>query len=141
AAGPACPAFPPESTRLRWNRFDVVEAVMAGTGATASPADRVGTLYIRRGLGDLYARLRVGAATIVVLMLLAMAGGFLIAARMQRAIAAPLRDLAETARTISTSRDYAIRAVPASSDEIGVVVHAFNDMLDRIADRTAELSK
>ncbi len=31
--------------------------------------------------------------------------------------------------------------MPASNDEVGVVVHAFNDMLDRIAERNAELSR
>jgi signal transduction histidine kinase/ActR/RegA family two-component response regulator len=60
---------------------------------------------------------------------------------MQQSIASPLLRLADTARAISTGRDHSLRAVPISNDEIGVVVHAFNDMLDRIDERTAALSR
>src|SRR4029079_14961143 len=61
--------------------------------------------------------------------------------RMQRTISEPLLDLADTARRVSASRDYSIRVNPLARDEIGIVVRAFNEMLDHIADRTAELSK
>jgi signal transduction histidine kinase/ActR/RegA family two-component response regulator len=43
----------------------------------------------------------------------------------------PLLTLANTAREISATRDYSIRAQAAGEDEIGVVVAAFNEMLDR----------
>ncbi len=103
--------------------------------------DRLGMLYIRRDLSDLYDRVRIGALTGGGLLLLAIGAAFLIAQRMQRVIASPLLQLADTARAISASRDYALRAVPASNDEVGVVVYAFNNMLDRIAERNAELSR
>jgi signal transduction histidine kinase/ActR/RegA family two-component response regulator len=102
---------------------------------------QVGSLYIHRDLADMYNRLQVGAFTVLGLLLLAIVAAFLIAARIQHAIVTPLLNLAETARAVSTSRNYSLRASPASSDEIGVVVHAFNSMLDRIGDRTEELSK
>src|SRR5205814_2662225 len=54
--------------------------------------------------------------------------------RMQRSIASPLLQLADTARAISTNRDYTLRAVPESDDEIGVVMRSFNEMLDRITE-------
>ena len=60
---------------------------------------------------------------------------------MQRSIAAPLLQLAETARAISTGQDYSLRAVPRRPTKSGVVVIAFNDMLDRIDERTAALSQ
>jgi signal transduction histidine kinase/CheY-like chemotaxis protein len=82
----------------------------------------------------MYARLRVAAATVLGLLLLAFGAAVLTSARMQRAIASPLLDLARTARAISSTRNYSLRAAPASNDEIGVVIRAFNEMLDRIAD-------
>ena len=99
------------------------------------------TLLIHRDLDDFYDRITVAAITVLGFLLVAIAAAFLIASRMERVIAAPLLDLADTARQISTTRDYALRAVPISRDEVGVVVHAFNDMLERIADRTTELSR
>ncbi len=129
-----CPASPPLDTRMDRNRYDVVTPLRSG-------GDVVGTFFIRRDLDDLYSRLRVGIGTVIGLLLLALATAFLIATRMQRAIASPLLDLADVAGRISTGRDYSLRGVVASSDEVGVVVQAFNNMLDAIAERTAELSR
>jgi signal transduction histidine kinase/ActR/RegA family two-component response regulator len=131
--GNPCPTRPPDS-RSEWERFDVVQDVHFDKAL-------VGRLYIHRELTDVYNRLEVAAGAVVGLLLLAIGAAFIIAARMQRSIASPLLHLADTARSISTSRDYSLRAVPVSNDEVGVVVHAFNDMLDRIGERTTELSK
>ena len=68
------------------------------------------------------------------LLLLAVAAAILTSARMQRSIASPLLQLADTARAISTTRNYSLRAMPASDDEIGTVMRAFNEMLDRMAE-------
>jgi signal transduction histidine kinase/ActR/RegA family two-component response regulator len=128
-----CPLRPPETTRLGWRRYDVVEPVVSGS-------NRVGTLHLSRPTTDVIDRLRFGAITMFALLVLAILTALTIARGMQRAIAAPLLDLADTARKISSTRDYSLRAVPSSRDETGVVVGAVNDMLDRIAERTAELS-
>ena len=133
-AGSGCPSGMPPRTEFAWSAYHAVEPVLAGD-------DRVGTLYIQRDLEDIYNRLRVGGATLLGLLLVAILAAHVIAARMQHSIASPLLQLADTARTISVTRDYSLRAVPMSNDEVGVVVYAFNDMLDRIAERTAELSQ
>ena len=85
--------------------------------------------------------MQVGAAAVVAFLLIALAASFLIAHRIQHVIAAPLLELAGTARTISTEQDYSIRVTPASNDEVGVVIQAFNAMLDRISERNNELSR
>ena len=123
----ACPSPPPQATAFRWDAFDVVAPVTIDN-------ERIGTLHIRRSLDDLYARLRVGASIVVGLLLLAIATALVTGKRMQRSIASPLLQLAETARAISTTRNYSLRARPQSNDEIGTVMHAFNEMLDRMAE-------
>jgi signal transduction histidine kinase/CheY-like chemotaxis protein len=129
-----CPPQPPAGSTFGRNLLESVADVRMG-------ADRLGTLYIRRELSDVHDRLRIGGITAGALLLLAIATAFLIAQRMQRAIASPMLQLADTARAISASRDYGLRAAPGSHDEVGVVVLAFNDMLDRIAERDTELSR
>src|SRR5207245_11413001 len=101
--------------------FDVATPVAIG-------GKPVGALSVRRELGDMYARLRVAAATVLVLLLVAFGAAFLTSARMQQSIARPLLQLTDTARTISTTRNYALRAPEESNDEIGVVMRAFNEM-------------
>ena len=131
--GARCPASP-SGQGANTPSYTVVTPVTAG-------GDTVGTLYISRDLKDLTDRLQVGAAAVVAFLLIALAASFAIARRIQHVIAAPLLELAGTARTISAEQDYSIRVTPASNDEVGVVIEAFNAMLDRIAERNSELSR
>ncbi|NOT44322.1 MAG: response regulator [Acidobacteria bacterium] len=130
-----CPLRPPLPSNFGWNPvITVLEPVLVNDQA-------VGTLFIERDATDVYDRLRVGALTASVVLFLAFLASFVIAARMQHLIASPLLDLAGTARTISSSQDYTIRAAQRSEDEVGVVVRAFNDMLAHIASRDRDLSR
>jgi PAS domain S-box-containing protein len=47
----------------------------------------------------------------------------------------------ETARTVAEAKDYGIRATRASGDELGVLVDAFNEMLDGIQSRETNLRR
>ena len=129
-SGSTCPPTPPPEQADGWKGYAVVTPVTLAGG-------RVGTLYIARDLEDLANRLRVGAAVVTGLLLVALAAAFLIARRIEHFIAAPLLELAETARTISTGQDDSVRATPVSNDEVGVVIRAFNAMLDRISEARA----
>jgi signal transduction histidine kinase/ActR/RegA family two-component response regulator len=129
-----CPPTPSAITAMGWNNRDVSTRLTSGN-------DDVGILYIRRDLEDLYARLRIGIGTVFGLLLLAFAASFLLSARMQESVVAPLLQLAEMAHRISTGPDYSLRGRVTSNDEVGVVVHAVNNMLDAIAERTADLSR
>jgi signal transduction histidine kinase/CheY-like chemotaxis protein len=131
----ACPTpRPPDETTYAWNEAHVVVPVHYSD-------TRVGTFFLLREFGDVFERLLVGAVTLASLLVLCTVVAVIIGSRLQRSIADPLLDLASIARRVSDTRNYALRAVPISSDEVGVVVHAFNDMLDRIGERTAELSR
>ena len=129
-----CPAAPPPRNAFGWNTYEVVADITYND-------DKAGVFYLSRDLRDVHRRLVVGGATIVGLLLLAVAAALALAQRMQRSISEPLLDLSDTARRVSASRDYSIRASPLAGDEIGIVVRSFNEMLDHIADRTAELSR
>ena len=131
---PGCPAAPPPRNSFGWNTYEVVADI-------TYDGEKAGVFYLSRDLRDVHRRLVIGGTTIVGLLLLAVAAALALAHRMQRSISEPLLDLADTARRVSASRDYSIRVNPLASDEIGIVVRAFNEMLDHIADRTAELSK
>jgi signal transduction histidine kinase/CheY-like chemotaxis protein len=129
-----CPERQPANPGLRWRTLEAVADVNFQNG-------RLGAILVQRDLADLYDGVRVGTLTALGFLLVALAAAAVIAARIQRSITGPLLQLAGTARTISTGRDYSLRAGPAANDEVGVVVRAFNDMLDRIGERTAALSQ
>ncbi len=131
---PGCGTTPPAQCSFGWSGYEVVSQV-------TDQGDVVGTFYLSRDMRDVQRRLTVGGGIILGLLVLAVGLALALAQRMRRSVSEPLLDLADTARRISTTRDYSIRATPLARDEIGVVVRSFNEMLDHIADRSAQLSK
>lgn len=64
---------------------------------------------------------------------------FLIARHLQRKVTEPIVSLATTARNVTKSRDYSLRAERISDDEVGALVDDFNDMLGQIQSRDKDL--
>jgi|GEM_PF-2210909 len=59
--------------------------------------------------------------------------------RLQGIVSEPIAAITRTAELISAQKDYSVRAERRSSDEIGVLVEAFNGMLETIETQNAEL--
>lgn len=99
----------------------------------------IGLVYIRSDLREMQARL-VGQLSIAGVVLLAsLLLALVISSRLQRTISGPISHLAQTARTVSVDRDYSVRAVTQSRDEVGLLVEAFNEMLAQIQRRDRDL--
>ena len=99
----------------------------------------VGTIYVESDLRRLDERLREYTVAFFVMMVVTLCLAVLIAARLQRPISRPLSDLVRTARAISSASDYSIRADLPNRDEFGLLVSAFNGMLDQIEKRDQQL--
>jgi PAS domain S-box-containing protein len=126
------PAGPASGAQWEGNYLHLTEPVLV-EGAPA------GAVFIRAGSRDLdllwqnfllFAGLIAFGTSLMAL---------LVAARWQRVVSGPLEDLTEIARTISIGKDYRIRAKPHSDDELGMLVRAFNGMLETIELRDGEL--
>jgi signal transduction histidine kinase/DNA-binding response OmpR family regulator len=78
----------------------------------------------------------LGAAAVISFWIaIAMAAGF------RKSISQPLGQLVDAARRISTTRDYSLRVPTKRSDELGVLIEGFNEMLAQIEVRDAELAR
>ncbi len=99
----------------------------------------IGTIYLRSDLGIFYSRLKelVGIGALVMLAVSFVA--FLLSSRLQKIISGPILLLTQTARVVSEDKDYSVRAVKTSDDELGFLIDRFNEMLARIQDRDVEL--
>ena len=75
-----------------------------------------------------FLRMWLHLGTTLLLLTLLLTAVFFVA----RQIARPLRHLADVADRVSRSADYTLRARWSSQDEIGRLVTAFNDMLDKL---------
>ena len=101
----------------------------------------VGTIYLESDLQRLNARLKEYVLAFCFSLAFTLSLAFITASRLQRPISRPLLDLVKTAEAISVVPDYSIRANLVSRDELGLLVSAFNGMLDQIQKRDQQLQQ
>lgn len=99
----------------------------------------IGKIYIRSDLGKLDALFWETIKTILMILLGTLFITLLVISRLQYSVTQPITRLAETARRICTQKDFSLRAVKESNDEVGVLADGFNEMLTQIQVREAEL--
>src|ERR1017187_9321571 len=92
----------------------------------------IGTIFIEADLTDLSSRLTRFLEIDFLVLVASLAVAFLLATRLQRVISGPIRELTDTALSVSTRENYSVRATKRGDDEIGVLFDQFNSMLDRI---------
>jgi len=102
---------------------------------------RIGTVFIRSNLDSLNEAMnRLIYSLLVTLVLLELVAYFL-ASYMQRVISRPLIFLAHLARRISNEKDYSLRAIKQTDDELGELTDDFNNMLTQVERREKELKE
>ena len=124
AEGP-CPASVTPGSTFTPDRLQLVVQLRQGRNPGA-------LVYLSEDLDALDARLRTQAAAVAVIVLAGLALSFLLSYLLERAAGRPIVALAGTAREIAERGDYSIRAQRTTRDEIGLLVDAFNRMLDEI---------
>lgn len=93
---------------------------------------RVGEIHIRADLSELRERLHRILLFVVLIDIGVTLGVIIVLQRLQRWVTQPILHLSERARTVAREKDYSVRAEKLSHDELGVLVDAFNGMLETI---------
>ncbi len=101
---------------------------------------RLGTIYLRADLDEMYARFVVYGLLLVIVGAAASLGAIGLTTALQRRFSVPILELARVARAVSESADYSVRAVKHGEDEIGHLTDSFNRMLMRIGESNAALA-
>jgi len=101
--------------------------------------ERIGILYLQSDIQELTSRFRqfLGILSITLIGIFVII--LMLTARFQSLISEPILHLTQTARNVSSQKDYSIRAVKKFNDEIGFLIDNFNDMLARIENRDKAL--
>ncbi len=102
--------------------------------------EAIGSIAIFSQQVELYWTLSRYAAIVGLVMLAAGLASLPLARYLQRFISGPILRLVDTAKHISEAKDYSVRAVSEGGDELGVLVGAFNEMLEQIENRDAKLA-
>jgi len=101
--------------------------------------DKIGSIYLESDLGRLTARLRRYAIIVIVVLCASVLAAFLLSSGLQRWLSKPILHLAEIAKAVAVEKNYAVRAVKQSGDELGILTDGFNEMLAQIQQRDAAL--
>jgi PAS domain S-box-containing protein len=102
---------------------------------------KIGTVFICASLDELYQQQRNIVLIVIVIIFFATLIAFFFSSRLQVFVSKPLLHLTETARIISQQNDYSLRAVRNSDDEIGILISAFNDMIQVIDSQNKDRKK
>lgn len=101
--------------------------------------DLIGYLYLIEDTSSIKQQmLRHGYITIAVFVF-SLLIAYLLSIFLQRLISKPIKDLANTMDRITTQKDYSVRMLSQSKDEIGQLIQGFNIMLDAIKQRDDKL--
>ncbi|MGH8068680.1 MAG: ATP-binding protein [Candidatus Entotheonellia bacterium] len=101
----------------------------------------IGTLYLKSDLQPMKARFGPYLWIVLLVLVTSVAGAFVLAEVLQWRISAPILTLAMTAKMVSESKDYTVRAMVHTRDELGLLAEAFNAMLSQIQARDVALRK
>jgi diguanylate cyclase (GGDEF)-like protein len=99
----------------------------------------VGYILLRADFTERWASHLADFETGLAVFFLSMLVIYALAIRLQRLISHPIRDVANTARTIASDKTYELRVPQHSNDEIGELIMAFNHMLSEIQERDESL--
>lgn len=102
--------------------------------------DRLGTLFLRSDTKAIYQRFLLYGIIALAFILLSFLFAYLLSKRLQAAISDPILELADKAKIVSDKRDYSVRAVKKTGDEIGTLTDAFNHMLTQIQIQNDEIN-
>jgi signal transduction histidine kinase/CheY-like chemotaxis protein len=100
---------------------------------------RIGTLILESDLRDIRERQAQFLAIALGIGAISFALAFVLSSRLRRMISDPVLRLAHAARSVTREHDYSTRVARRSEDELGLLVDAFNDMLEELARRDVAL--
>ena len=119
------PKVEPEGYRFGGGHLRLFHAIsLAG--------EHAGTVYIQHDLTEMRARTWRYALIMLLVMAGASAAALLLATKLHTAISGPVSDLAQVVGTVTTQKNYAVRAAKQGNDELGSLIDGFNAMLSQI---------
>ncbi len=100
---------------------------------------RLGTLFVESDLTAMYARLKLYALIVALVIVLSTLAAWVIARRLQHRLLRPILALEVTARAVSERHDYTVRAAPTGTREFDALTDTFNQMLVQIQESESKL--
>jgi signal transduction histidine kinase/ActR/RegA family two-component response regulator/uncharacterized membrane protein affecting hemolysin expression len=102
---------------------------LVGFQPVAEGSRRLGTLFVELDLGAMYARARLYALIVLLVIGISLPLAYWISRRLQHQLLRPILALADTTRAVSERHDYTVRAIRTGAYEFDLFTDTFNQML------------
>ena len=132
-APPAQLDHPTFGSRIAGESIELIQPIL-------NKGERLGTIFLIARY-DVRGRINAYFGIFGLVIALSVLVALVLSAVLQRVITNPLDAMADVARQVVEREDYTPRAQPSKDIEIGVVVAAFNRMLDEVQHRTLALKQ
>ena len=103
--------------------------------------ERVGTIVIQATLDKVLQRWMAFGTIVGGVIFASSLFAFLLSNRLQALISDPILRLTSLTQRVSSEKNYSLREVKSSQDEIGTLIEGVNDMLEQIQHRDRQLQK
>jgi PAS domain S-box-containing protein len=101
--------------------------------------EMIGTVYLRHDMTELRSKLSRSFSVAMFVLLLAALVALFMTRKLLPLFAGPILDLGRIVREVAAHKDFSIRAVKQSDDEVGRLIDGFNEMLGEIQKRDSAL--
>jgi PAS domain S-box-containing protein len=122
-----------QTMQMSGERLDITQRIVQN-------GEFIGTIYLRARY-NVSGRIKAYLTIFALVTVASMAAALVLSAVLQRGITTPLNAVAAVARQVVHERDYSQRVPTPGNDEVGLVVKAFNRMLDEVQARTLALEQ
>ncbi len=103
--------------------------------------EKIGLLYLQADMSALYSNQIQSGFYILMIICGGLIIAMLLANRLQNIITRPIVQLVNTIKQVSKEKNYSLRVVKTSKDELGLLATGFNDMLSQIQERDEHLEE
>ena len=132
--GATAPALRPDGTYFGGNLIEQFRTIQYG-------GETIGSVYLSTDTVELRDLWKRSAIIVLGVLLGCSLLAYLMAARLQKLVSTPVLNLVKVADAVSREKNFALRAAPSGSDELGLLVNTFNEMLSEIQQRDQELEQ
>jgi signal transduction histidine kinase len=128
-----------KSTEFRVNGHQFSDGYLTVFRSIILDNEVIGNVYLISDLQPMYAVLKTNILIIIGVLILASLAAYIVSSRLQRFISEPIMELADTAKVVTEKKDYGIRVISHTKDEVGMFINTFNEMLEQIQKRDSAL--
>ncbi len=102
----------------------------------------IGAVLVQADKAWIYSHIKLFTMIVFLIMAALIAVSYIISSRVQRIVSEPIEKLATTVKEVRKRQDYSLRVeTDCGSDELGLLIDGFNNMLEQIQKRDRELEQ